>query len=55
MKILYDERGFYMTISQLKESFENLRAENPDEYDYSFQEYLRECTSKNGTLEIIVM
>lgn len=47
------ESGKLITIDQLKAEFEALKAENPQEYSYSFSEYLNNCTSKNGFLEKI--
>lgn len=34
----------------LREEFEKLKKETPEEYDYSFNQYLLNCTSKNGML-----
>ena len=31
--------------------FELLKREQPEEYDYTFEQYIQNCTSKNGTLE----
>lgn len=33
--------------------FASLKAEQPEEYDYDFSEYLRNCTGKNGTLDYL--
>ena len=44
--------GEIVTANQLREEFEMLRHEQPDEYNYSFEEYIRNCkTENNGTLE----
>ena len=45
------ETGSLITETALKEEFEKLKQEYPDEYDYSFSEYIKNCTSKNGFLE----
>lgn len=45
------ETGAKITDEELMDEFEALKAESPEEYDYSFREYLRNCLSKNGFLE----
>ena len=30
---------------------EQLKLEQPEEYNYTFEQYIQNCTSKNGTLE----
>lgn len=47
------ESGEILTEAQLQAEFETLKAEEPEEYDYSFTEYIKNCTSKNGFLEKI--
>ena len=39
-----------ITAVQLRKEFETLKQEYPDEYNYSFEEYIANCTGKNGTL-----
>ena len=52
MKLFRDtENGYIMSESELMQEFEALKAEQPDEYDYTFAEYVKNCTSKNGFLE----
>ena len=52
MKLYRDtENGEILTEAQLKEEFEVLKAEEPETYNYTFKEYLKNCTSKNGFLE----
>lgn len=46
------ETGEILTIHDLQEEFERLKAEGETETK-TFQGYLRNCTDKNGTLEII--
>ena len=54
MKLYRDtENGETLTEAQLKTEFEILKAEEPAEYSYTFTEYLKNCTSKNGFLELI--
>ena len=38
---------------ELLKTFEHLQRERPDEYNYSFENYIRNCTDKDGTLEEI--
>lgn len=46
------ETGEILTLDDLAEEFKRLRAEGETETE-TFQGYLRNCTDKNGTLEII--
>ena len=43
--------GEIITEEELRKEFEKLKKETPEEYDYSFGNYIRNCTDKNGTLE----
>ena len=45
------ENGNVLTESQLKAEFETLKANEPTTYDYTFSQYIKNCTSKNGFLE----
>ena len=47
------ENGQILTEEQIKAEFETLKAEEPETYDYNFSEYLKNCTSKNGFLEVL--
>ena len=48
------ESGDIITIEQLMSEYENMKKNQPDEYGYSFPEYIRNClTENNGTLERI--
>lgn len=49
-RLFVDERGEFVTEAQLREEFKQLKAEQPDEYDYSFEDYVLNCTGRNGTL-----
>lgn len=42
--------GEIITEEDLRNEFEELKKETPEEYDYSFNQYLLNCTSKNGML-----
>lgn len=44
----------YITESRLKEIFEELKAEDPESYDYTYYQYVNACTGKNGQLERII-
>ena len=41
----------FVTEKELRQEFERLKRERPEEYDYTFEQYIQNCTSKNGTLE----
>lgn len=47
------EFDIIVTENDLRRTFEHLQREYPDEYDCSFENYVRNCTDKNGTLEEI--
>ena len=48
------ETGELVTVEQLETEFNSLRSEQPDEHNYSFSEYIRNCLTRyNGTLEIV--
>ena len=54
MKLFRDtENCETLTEAQIKAEFETLKAEDPATYNYTFNEYLKNCTSKNGFLELI--
>lgn len=42
-----------VTEEELLKTFKHLQREQPDEYNYSFENYIRNCTDKDGTLEEI--
>lgn len=51
MKMYYDENEqCFVSEEQIKKEFIQLKAEQPEEFDYSFDEYLNNCLSKNGFL-----
>ena len=52
-KFIDTESGNIITESELKAEFDEMKAESPDEYNYSFGEYIRNCTAKNGFLKEI--
>lgn len=45
--------GETITEEELRKEFEELKKETPEEYNYSFGNYIRNCTDKDGTLEEI--
>ena len=48
------ETGEAVTIEQLHKEYEQMKQEQPDEYGYSFMDYVHNClTENNGTLERI--
>ena len=48
------ETGELITVEQLQVEFNMLRAAQPEEYGYTFADYINNClTVNNGTLEII--
>ena len=48
------ESGKLVTREQLEKEYREAQAENPEEYSYSFADYIRNClTVNNGTLETI--
>lgn len=52
-KFIDTESGIIITESELKAEFDEMKSESPDEYNYSFGEYIRNCTGKNGFLKEI--
>lgn len=51
MKMYYDENAeCFVSEEQIEKEFNQLKAEQPNEYDYTFYEYLNNCLSKNGFL-----
>lgn len=49
-RLFEDERGEIVTEKQLREEFEQMKAGQPGEYNYSFEEYVRHVTGRHGTL-----
>ena len=47
------EFDIIVTEEELLRTFRHLQREQPNEYDYSFENYIRNCTDKDGTLEEI--
>lgn len=50
MKVYQDESGRLITIGQLYDEFQELRAIDPETYDYEFERYIEHCTSADGAL-----
>ena len=47
------EFDIIVTEEELLKTFKHLQREQPDEYNYSFENYIRNCTDKDGTLSEI--
>ena len=41
----------FVTEKELRQEVEQLKREQPEEYAYTVEQYVQNCTSKNGTLE----
>lgn len=50
MRLFKDEQGHLITEQELRQEFGLLKLIDPDSYDYNFENYIRNCTDKNGTL-----
>ena len=54
MKFFDIEQNEYVTVDRLRKEYDELRAKQPDEYNYDFTTYIMLCmTNNNGTLEIV--
>lgn len=52
MRVYRDtETGENVTEEQLRAEFDELKREQPEEYSYTFADYIRSITDKNGTME----
>ena len=45
------ETGAVMKEADIREEFERLQDEQPDEYPFTFEVYLQSCLSKDGFLQ----
>ena len=45
------ESGELVSLETLSKEFRELKAEAPEEYDYTFEQYLNNACSKKGFLE----
>lgn len=45
------ETGKIITAQELKKEFAELQKTDPNTYDYTFADYIRNITDKNGTME----
>ena len=51
MNIFIDKESMrFVTEKELRQEFEQLKQEQPEEYAYTFEQYVQNCTSKNGTV-----
>ena len=52
MNIFIDTESMrFVTEKELRQECEQLKREQAEEYAYIFEQYVQNCTSKNGTLE----
>lgn len=49
-RLFEDERGYTVTEDELRRDFEELKLDDPEEYFYTFEDYIDMCTGKHGTL-----
>lgn len=49
-RLFEDERGYTVTEDELRRDFEELKLDDPEEYFYTFEDYVDMCTGKHGTL-----
>lgn len=54
-RVFKDEYGHIITEDELYSEFKELQAEQPEEYDYSFEKYVENVTGKDGTLTVLKM
>lgn len=54
-RVFIDEYGHIITEDELYDEFKQLQAEQPEEYDYPFEGYIRNVTGKNGSLTLVEM
>lgn len=54
-RVFKDEFGHIITEDELYSEFKELQAEQPEEYAYSFEEYVENVTGKDGTLTVLKM
>ena len=52
-RLFKDEYGHIITEDELYDEFKELRAEQPEKYDYSFEEYIKNVTGENGSLTVV--
>lgn len=45
------ETGDTVTEERLRAEFDNLKKDQPEEYNYTFADYIRNITDKCGTME----
>lgn len=52
-RVFKDKYGHVITEDELYDEFKQLQAEEPDKYDYSFEQYIKNVTGENGTLSVV--
>ena len=55
MRKFEDENGNIITLQELQQEFEQKQKNDPETYNYSFNNYILNCTDKNGILKEIKM
>lgn len=50
MRLFKDERNHLITEQELRQEFGLLKLIDPNSYNYSFENYIKNCTDKNGAL-----
>lgn len=50
MRKFEDENGNIITLAELQQEFTEKQKNDPDTYNYTFNNYVYNCTDKNGTL-----
>ena len=52
MNIFIDTESMrFVTEKELRQEFEQFKREQPEGYNYTCEQYIQNCPSKNGTLE----
>lgn len=54
-RVFKDKYGHVVTEDELYDEFKELKAEEPEKYNYSFEEYVDKVTGKNGSLTLVKM
>lgn len=54
-RVFKDKYGHVIKEDELYDEFKQLQAEDPDKYDYSFEQYIKNVTGENGSLTLVEM
>lgn len=52
-RVFKDKYGHVIKEDELFDEFKQLQAEEPDKYDYSFEQYVENVTGENGSLTLV--